>query len=108
MRKRRGTSLRLGLLQVSSDDRGLRARVISLVHRLVECLGPAALPALPAGVRALLPPDAAAPALADVLALLHQLAVRFKAALAPLLAEVGPPNALHARPCAPARLPCCH
>lgn len=76
--------------QVAPQDRGLRARVISLVHRMVECLGPAALPALPAGMRALLPPEAPAPALADVLALLHQLAVRFKAALEPLLAEVAP------------------
>ena len=78
-------------MQVDPEDRGLRARVISLLHRLVECLGPAALPALPGGLRALLPPKANATALSDVLALLHQLAVRYKAALEPLLAEVGLP-----------------
>ena len=77
-------------MQIAPEDRGLRARVISLLHRLVECLGPAALPALPGGLQALLPPKASASALTDVLALLHQLAVRYKAALEPLLAEVRP------------------
>ena len=63
--------------QVLPENRVLRARMISFLHRLVECLGDR-----------LLPMTADASTVSDVCALLSQLAIRYKAALAPLLAEV--------------------
>ena len=74
--------------QAVPGDKALRTRVLSFLHRMVESLGPHLLPSLPSAVRSLLPADAQAPALTDVLALLHQLAVRYKAALEPLMSEV--------------------
>lgn len=74
--------------QVAPGDRALRARVISFLHRMVECLGPHLLPLLPSALAALLPRSAQPQDLNDVLALLHQLAVRYKGELAPLISEV--------------------
>ncbi len=62
--------------------------MISFLHRLVECLGDRLLPYLPAALSALLPMTADASTVSDVCALLSQLAIRYNAALAPLLAEV--------------------
>lgn len=56
---------------------------------MVECLGAHLLPLLPSALQALLPPSANAADLGDVMALLHQLAVRYKADLGPLIAEVS-------------------
>ncbi len=67
----------------------LRGRVISFLHRLVECLGDRLLPYLPQALAALLPVTANAADVADVSALLSQLAIRYKTALAPLLTKVG-------------------
>ncbi len=63
--------------------------MISFLHRLVECLGDRLLPYLPSALSALLPLTADASTVSDVCALLSQLAIRYKAALAPLLAEVS-------------------
>ncbi len=68
-------------------SKALRGRVISLLHRLVECLGERMLPFLPAALASLLPASADAPDVCDVGALLSQLAARYKASLAPLLAK---------------------
>ena len=79
------------------ENRVLRARMISFLHRLVECLGERLLPYLPPALSALLPMTADASTVSDVCALLSQLAIRYKAALAPLLAEVScfpPPKGL--------------
>ena len=76
------------VLQVLPENRVLRARMISFLHRLVECLGDRLLPYLPAALSALLPMTADASTVSDVCALLSQLAIRYKAALAPLLAKV--------------------
>ena len=54
----------------------MRGRFISLLHRMVECLGPGALPLLPASLRALMHRGASEQDLCDVFALLHQLMVR--------------------------------
>ena len=74
--------------QVLPESKALRGRVISLLHRLVECLGERLLPSLPAALAALLPATADAADVTDTAALLGQLAQRYKAALAPLLAKV--------------------
>ena len=76
--------------QVLPENRALRARLISFLHRLVECLGERLLPYLPPALSALLPLTADASTVSDVCALLSQLAIRYKAALAPLLAKAGP------------------
>ena len=76
--------------QVLPGSKVLRGRVISLLHRLVECLGERLLPLLPAALASLLPVTADAPDVCDVSALLGQLAARYKAALAPLLAKACP------------------
>ncbi len=69
------------------SNRALRGRVISFVHRMVECLGERLLPTLPAALAALLPAAADAGEVGDVAALLQQLAARFRGALLPLLAK---------------------
>ena len=76
-------------MQVLPENRVLRTRMISFLHRLVECLGDRLLPYLPSALSALLPLTADASTVSDVCALLSQLAIRYKAALAPLLAEVS-------------------
>ena len=73
--------------QVLPESKALRGRVISFLHRLVECLGERLLPFLPAALSALLPVTADASDVTDVSALLSQFAQRYKAALAPLLAK---------------------
>jgi hypothetical protein len=72
---------------VLPSNRALRGRVISFVHRMVECLGERLLPTLPAALAALLPAAADAGEVGDVAALLQQLAARFRGALLPLLAK---------------------
>ena len=67
----------------------LRGRLISFLHRLVECLGERLLPYLPPALSALLPLTADASTVSDVCALLSQLALKYKAALVPLLAEAS-------------------
>lgn len=81
--------IRITLLQVVPGNKVLRGRVISFLHRLVECLGDRLLPFLPAALAALLPVTADASDVNDVHALLSQLAMRYKAALQPLLAKVS-------------------
>lgn len=58
-------------------DKGVRARLISLLHRLLECLGPGVAPQLqPAVCHVLLHEHADAQDLADALSLVSQLAVK--------------------------------
>ena len=64
--------------QAFPTDRAVRGRFISLLHRMVECLGPVALPFLPASLQALMHRGASEQDLCDVFALLHQLMVRSK------------------------------
>ena len=71
------------------ENRVLRGRLISFLHRLVECLGERLLPYLPPALAALLPLTADSSTVSDVCALLSQLALKYKAALAPLLAEAS-------------------
>ncbi|KAK9827309.1 hypothetical protein WJX81_002974 [Elliptochloris bilobata] len=71
-------------------NRVLRGRVISFLHRMVECLGERLLGTLPAALAALLPAAADAGEVSDVAALLQQLATRFRAVLLPLLVKVVP------------------
>ena len=71
-------------------NRVLRGRVISFLHRMVECLGERLLGTLPAALAALLPAAADAGEVGDVAALLQQLATRFRAALLPLLVKARP------------------
>ena len=86
-RKCRSKISYLQLLQVLPDNRVLRGRLISFLHRLVECLGERLLPYLPPALSALLPLTADASTVSDVCALLSQLALKYKAALVPLLTE---------------------
>jgi hypothetical protein len=81
------------MLKVLPGSKLLRGRVISFLHRLVECLGDRLLPFLPSALSALLPVTADAADVSDVSALLSQLAIRYKAALGPLLAKVTCPFA---------------
>ena len=76
-------------MQVLPENRVLRGRQISFLHRLVECLGERLLPYLPPALSALLPLTADASTVSDVCALLSQLALKYKAALVPLLAEAS-------------------
>ncbi|CAK0782799.1 hypothetical protein CVIRNUC_005994 [Coccomyxa viridis] len=80
----------ISIPQVLPENRVLRGRLISFLHRLVECLGERLLPYLPPALSALLPLTADASTVSDVCALLSQLALKYKAALVPLLAEVVP------------------
>ena len=77
-------------MQVAPGNRAIRSRVISFLHRMVECLGPHLLPYLPPALSALLRPTSDASDLADVLSLLQQLVVRYKATLSPLLSKALP------------------
>ena len=76
-------------MQAAPNDRALRTRVISFLHRLVECLGPHLLPYLPDALSALMPPSTDRADLTDIILLLNQLMTRYKAALQPLLASVS-------------------
>ncbi|KAI7842372.1 hypothetical protein COHA_004011 [Chlorella ohadii] len=71
-------------------NKPLRARFISFLHRMVECLGATLLPYLPAALEVLLYAQADATDVVDVLLLLNQLALRFKDALAPVMQEMAP------------------
>ena len=70
--------------------RALRARAASLLHRLVDTLGPALLPLLPAAARALLPSPPSPCDVVDAAALLAQLAAAYGGDAAPLMAAVLP------------------
>eukprot|EP00884_Botryococcus_braunii_P015515 jgi/Botrbrau1/2647/Bobra.0203s0001.1 len=72
------------------NNKGLRGRVISYLHRMVECLGETIIPFLKPALLALLPLSAEPADICDALALLNQLVARYKAALQPLLLEVIP------------------
>lgn len=58
--------------------RGIRSRLLSFLHRMVETLGPAVLPFMPEVFNTLLQPGADAAQLSDALTLLFQLVSRFK------------------------------
>ena len=87
------------IVQVLPENRVLRGRLISFLHRLVECLGERLLPYLPPALSALLPLTADASTVSDVCALLSQLALKYKAALVPLLAEAR--SFMHPLACQP-------
>lgn len=78
------------VVQVIYPNRPLRARVISFIHRMVECLATAILPHLPPLLIVLLGPTAECPDVCESLQLLTQLAGRFKEDLGPLLTEAFP------------------
>lgn len=71
-------------------NRPLRARVISFVHRMVECLGAAVLPHLPPLLLILLGPASECPDVCEALQLLVQLAGRFKEDLGALFTLAFP------------------
>ncbi|PSC72015.1 exportin-T isoform X1 [Micractinium conductrix] len=71
-------------------NKQLRARFISFLHRMLECLGATLLPCLPPALEVLLNAQADACDVADVLLLLNQLLARFKEALAPVMQEMVP------------------
>lgn len=77
-------------MQAAPHNRLFRARVISFLHRLVECLGPHLLPYLPGALSALMPQGMDRADLVEVFTLINQLITRYKAALEPLLASVRP------------------
>lgn len=76
----------------------LRAKFLSLLHRMVETLGHGVIPSLINTLEALLYADADIPDVLDVLVLLNQFMARFKAVLAPLMSEILPAlvTAVHA------------
>lgn len=75
-------------MQAAPTNRAFRVRVISFLHRLVECLGAHMLPYLPDALSALMPPQTDRPDLVEVFTLVNQLITRYKAALQPLMASV--------------------
>ena len=76
-------------LQVAPSNRALRLRVISFLHRMVECLGQQFLPYCPDFLSALLQSTSDKIDLMDVFTLVLQLITRYKAAVHPLLLSVG-------------------
>ncbi|KAL4444906.1 hypothetical protein ABPG77_003956 [Micractinium sp. CCAP 211/92] len=72
------------------SNKQLRARFISFLHRMVECLGATLLPYLPSALEVLLYAEADATDVTDVLLLLNQLMLRFKDALMPVMQEMVP------------------
>ncbi|MEW5306130.1 MAG: hypothetical protein WDW36_008620 [Sanguina aurantia] len=72
------------------SSRMLRVRFISLLHRLVECLGLSLLPCLPPALEVLLQTQVDCTDMADVLSLMNQLLQRYKDALQPLLEAILP------------------
>ncbi|GAX84343.1 hypothetical protein CEUSTIGMA_g11765.t1 [Chlamydomonas eustigma] len=78
------------VLHVYPSHKVLRNRFISSVHRLVECLGTAVLPMLPAALEALVTTQVDAPDLTEVLSLTNQLILKFKEAMQGLLQSLLP------------------
>lgn len=72
-----------------SGHRGVRGRLLSFVHRMVETLGPAVLPFMPEVFTTLLQPGADAAQLIDALTLSFQLVSRFKDGVADLVQVRG-------------------
>mmetsp|Transcript_5354 Transcript_5354/g.11718 ORF Transcript_5354/g.11718 Transcript_5354/m.11718 type:complete len:1077 (-) Transcript_5354:655-3885(-) len=68
----------------------LRARFISCVHRLVECLSTGLLPFLPAALEVLISSEADPADLTEVLVLANQLIMKFKALMQPLVEGMLP------------------
>ena len=94
------TAIAASLRALRSPSAAARARAAALLHCGVDALGEGVLPLLPAALNDLLSYAAGARDVADLLALLTQLAPRFRHRLAPLLAPALP--ALHARAAAAA------
>lgn len=80
------------VLQGPANNRALRLRVISFLHRMVECLGPHFLPYLPDFLSALMQSTSDKTDLMDVFTLVHQFITRYKAAFHPLLLSVSHSN----------------
>jgi len=77
----------LAALRQLPGNRGVRARVTSLVHRMVDCMAVRSFPVLPAALHLLL----ASPEVSDlsaVLTLINQLASKFKTGMEEMLAGV--------------------
>lgn len=68
----------------------LRARFISYLHRMVECLGPQVQPFLPQVLAALLPRDCDTVDMTTALRLLNQLIAKFPQGLVAMLRELVP------------------
>ncbi|GAQ89651.1 tRNA exportin [Klebsormidium nitens] len=79
----------LKALQRLPKNKSLRSRVISFVHRMVECLGTNIFPLLPAAIQQLLV-DCEAKDMMEFIQLANQLMAKFKAAVSPLLVELLP------------------
>lgn len=80
----------LAVPQTLPANKLLRARFIAFLHRMVESLMSAVLPYLPPALEALMGGGADVVDLSDVLALLQQLVMRFKEALAKLVEAALP------------------
>ncbi|KAL0051899.1 hypothetical protein WJX82_004175 [Trebouxia sp. C0006] len=77
----------LRIPQQLPTSKPLRARFISFLHRMVECLANRMLPYLPTALQVLMHVTADCQDMCDVVALLNQLMLRFKTALQDLLKE---------------------
>ena len=77
------------MLQAFPEDRSLRLRVISFLHRLIECLGGHLLPRLPEVLSTVIPQRTDKNDLLDIFTLLNQLVTRYKAAAKPILSAVS-------------------
>lgn len=83
------------MLQAFPEDRALRLRVISFLHRLIECLGSHLLPRLPEVLSTVIPPMTDKNDLLDIFTLLNQLVTRYKSAAKPLLNAVSISSHVH-------------
>jgi exportin-T len=80
----------LAVPQTLPGNKQLRARFIAFLHRMVESLMSAVLPYLPPALEALMGASADVVDMTDVQALLVQLVMRFKEALAKLVEAALP------------------
>lgn len=79
----------------------LRARFISYLHRMVECLGGQLLPMLPQTLAALLHRECDVWDLCSALRVVSQLVLKFPGDVAPLLKELMPSIIFKCAPCWP-------
>lgn len=76
-------------MQAAPKNRALRLRVISFLHRLIECLGPHLLQRLPEVLSTVIPPQTDRNDLLDIFTLITQLITRYKIAAKSILAAVS-------------------
>ncbi|KAL3700068.1 hypothetical protein R1sor_018090 [Riccia sorocarpa] len=79
----------LRILVVFPKNKALRTRVISFLHRMVDVLGSAVFPVLPAAIQQLLS-DSEPKDLVEFILLINQLVSKFKVGMSNILQEVFP------------------